>query len=99
MTSRPREPDRVELGGKPCTPAGLPSGVTGNAPNTAPGSEGGRGPKKPFLSVWYRCCHVYGRLTRTQDGTRYRGACPRCGARVEALIGPGGTARRIFEAR
>jgi len=93
-----REPDRIELGGRSTASGGLPvshppSGA-GNAGEAASG-----GPRKPFLSVWYRCCHTYGRLTRTADGTRYTGACPRCGARVEAMIGPGGTTRRIFEAR
>ncbi len=52
-----------------------------------------------FLSIWYRCCHTYGRLNRNKEGTAYEGCCPRCGARVRAAIGPGGTTRRMFEAR
>jgi len=52
-----------------------------------------------FLSIWFRCCHTYGRLYRNADETAYEGRCPRCGAEVYALIGPGGTDRRIFEAR
>ena len=55
-------------------------------------------PKQPFLSVWFRCCHVYGRMNRDVSGTRYEGRCPSCGAAVHARIGPGGTARRTFEA-
>jgi len=51
-----------------------------------------------FLSVWYKCCHVYGRLSRNREGTLYTGRCPRCGAPVQAKIGPGGTTRRLFTA-
>ena len=58
------------------------------------------GPKdKKFLMVWFRCCHVYGRLSRNGLGTHFVGRCPRCGSRVSARIGDGGTDRRIFEAR
>jgi len=57
------------------------------------------GPRRPFLSIWFRCCHAYGRLYRDHDGTAYEGRCPRCGTPVQALIGPSGTAQRMFEAR
>jgi hypothetical protein len=58
-----------------------------------------KGPRAKFLSIWFRCCHVYGRLNRNADGTAYEGRCPRCGARVQAAIGPEGTERRMFEAQ
>ena len=54
--------------------------------------------KRPFLAIWFRCCHTYGRLYRNKEQTAYEGGCPRCGAKVEAKIGPGGSARRMFEA-
>jgi hypothetical protein len=54
--------------------------------------------KRRFLSIWFRCCHVYGRIYRNASQTAYEGRCPRCGAAVQALIGPGGTDRRMFEA-
>jgi hypothetical protein len=54
------------------------------------------GPRRPFLSVWYRCCHVYGRMYRNRAETAYLGRCPRCGAPVRALIGPHGTSNRMF---
>jgi len=57
------------------------------------------GPAKRFLQVWYRCCHVYGRMTCNASETQYVGRCPRCGARVTARIGPHGTSQRVFEAR
>jgi hypothetical protein len=54
--------------------------------------------RRKFLSVWYRCCHVYGRMYRNQAGTAYTGRCPRCAAHVRAAIGPDGTDRRMFVA-
>jgi hypothetical protein len=58
-----------------------------------------RGPRRPFLSIWFRCCHAYGRLLKTEEGTAYVGRCPRCGAHCEVPVGEGGTKRRMFEAR
>lgn len=52
-----------------------------------------------FIMIWFRCCHAYGRLTRNAAGTHYQGRCPRCAAPVSVKIGPGGTDRRMFEAR
>lgn len=51
-----------------------------------------------FLSVHFRCCHAYGRLSRNPSGTGYEGRCPRCGRWARARIGPGGSSRRLFEA-
>ena len=56
-----------------------------------------KGPRRPFLAVWYRCCHAYGRMYRNREMTHYEGRCPRCGARVTARIGPGGTSQRLFQ--
>lgn len=53
---------------------------------------------RPWLSVWFRCCNVYARVYRNRAGTEYDGACPRCGRRIRAKIGPGGTAQRFFTA-
>jgi len=55
-------------------------------------------PTKRFLMVWYRCCNAYGRMYRNREETMYEGRCPKCGARVHALIGPDGTNQRCFEA-
>ena len=62
------------------------------------GSMRRSGPRRKFLSIWFQCCHVYGRLYRNKAQTVYEGRCPRCGARVRALIGPHGTSQRIFRA-
>ncbi len=57
-----------------------------------------RGPRRKFLSVWFRCCHAYGRMYRNADETAYEGKCPGCGAPVRALIGADGTNHRMFKA-
>ena len=54
-------------------------------------------PERRFLSVLFRCCNTYGRLYPDSARTRYAGRCPKCGARVEAGIGPGGTNRNVFD--
>jgi hypothetical protein len=72
-------------------------GVRGeDADSQAPRSTG---PRRRFLSVWFRCCHVYGRMYRNPQRTAYLGRCPRCGAPVQALIGPEGTDQRVFMAQ
>jgi hypothetical protein len=83
----PDPQDRVELGGKrtPITRRNQPAVVQGAA--------------KRFLMVWYRCCHAYGRMYRNREETMYVGRCPKCGARVQAMIGPDGTNQRCFEAK
>lgn len=72
-------------------------GLTPEPPTQPPGPDE-RAPTRRWLGVWFRCCHSYGRIYREPTGSRYRGACPRCGAEVFARIGPGGTNRRFFEA-
>ncbi len=74
--------------------------ITGEqAPDHAGGSgERENSAQRPWLSVWFRCCHVYARIYRVRDGSAYSGRCPKCGAEVRALIGGGGTSRRFFEA-
>jgi hypothetical protein len=60
--------------------------------------DGRRESGRRFLSVWFRCCHAYGRLSRNRQATRYEGRCPCCGSCVSARIGPEGTTRRVFVA-
>lgn len=77
-------------GQSPLYPAG------GRSHGTTPSA--GTGSARRFLSVHYRCCHAYGRLMLNATGDRYEGRCPRCGRRASAVVGPGGTSQRIFEA-
>ncbi len=58
--------------------------------------QGAPDPRRKFLSIWFRCCHTYGRLYRNAEETAYLGRCPSCGAPVQALIGPHGTDQRVF---
>jgi len=57
-----------------------------------------KGPRRPFLMIWFRCCLAYGRLNKTPDGLFYEGRCPKCLAHLEVPVGDGGTNRRMFEA-
>jgi len=85
----PDRKDIVEIRGAPI--ASADKSRRDNQSNAAEGH--GR-----FLSVWFRCCNVYGRMNRNKDQTAYAGRCPKCGLAVKALIGPGGTNQRMFEA-
>lgn len=82
--------DIVELDGRPVA-AGGPVG--GPAHNATVGM-----PKRPWLSVHWKCCHTYSRIYRNRAGTAYEGCCPKCGTRASATIGPGGTNARFFTA-
>ncbi|MGP1346383.1 MAG: hypothetical protein ACTS3F_06930 [Phycisphaerales bacterium] len=63
------------------------------------GGGGGAPAARSWLGIHFNCCHVYGRLYKSRDGTRYSGMCPRCGAALHCMVGAGGTQRRFFETR
>jgi hypothetical protein len=86
--------DRLSIGGRDVF-----GDRVGPERESTPGPRTTRTTAKPFLSVWFRCCHAYGRMMRNAQQTHYIGRCPKCGARVTATIGPDGTPQRIFEAR
>ena len=46
----------------------------------------------------FKCCNVYTRIYINRDRTAYVGFCPKCTAKVEVKIGPGGTDARFFTA-
>ncbi len=64
----------------------------------APATDGQATGERKWLGVWFRCCHVYGRMYLLPGGERYAGTCPRCGSQIGAKVGDGGTTRRFFEA-
>lgn len=70
---------------RPCDRSGTPGAGTAS-------------PRRPWLSIWFACCHVYGRIYRNAQATAYEGRCPKCGAAVGARIGPNGTNQRVFRA-
>lgn len=53
---------------------------------------------RPWLAVHWKCCHAYSRVYRNVEGTLYEGACPKCGRRARARVGPDGINARFFEA-
>lgn len=71
--------------------------ITGlSVPEPVESSAASKPAGRPWLGVYFRCCHVYARVPRNAAGTAYVGRCPRCGAEISAKVGPGGTAQRIF---
>ncbi|MBI4614167.1 MAG: hypothetical protein HY720_11200 [Planctomycetes bacterium] len=55
--------------------------------------------RRPWISVFFRCCVVYQRIYLDTSGKSYSGRCPKCLRRVRAVIGPDGTSSRFFEAK
>ncbi|MEE2682130.1 MAG: hypothetical protein VX641_07130 [Planctomycetota bacterium] len=74
-------------------------GFREDPPEKPPKADAGKkaGGQRTFLSVHFTCCNTYGRLYPDAERTSYHGRCPKCGAEVQAKIGPGGTNRRIFD--
>ena len=54
--------------------------------------------KSTYLSIFFKCCHVYSSIYRNRAGTAYSGHCPRCKRLATVAIGPNGSSARIFEA-
>jgi hypothetical protein len=56
----------------------------------------GTTPDRRYLGVHFACCGVYSRIYRNAEQTAYAGHCPRCMARVQVNIAPGGSNQRFF---
>lgn len=84
MGVMPDPQDKVDFSWRPAPP--------GEAERTMPPGPVGR----PWLSIYFECCRAYARIYRAPHGRCYQGRCPRCGARLEVPIGPGGTTQRSF---
>ncbi len=61
-------------------------------------AAGGAGGARPWIGINFDCCGVYARIYRNREGTLYSGRCPKCLAKVEVQVGPGGTSQRLFRA-
>ena len=58
--------------------------------------------KRKFLGIWFECCHVYGRLYKNKEGTKYIGRCPKCLRSIQVNINSESekaTDRRFFRGR
>ena len=58
----------------------------------------GEAKPRSFVGVYFKCCHVYTRIYLNRTGTAYQGGCPKCGAKVELKVGPGGSKSRFWTA-
>lgn len=54
---------------------------------------------RKYVGIYFKCCHVYSRVYKSRLGDRYVGYCPKCGARVKLMVGPGGVDDRFFIAQ
>jgi hypothetical protein len=66
------------------------SSLPGQSPDAA------NPPARPFIGVHFKCCGVYQRIYRSNDGQRYEGRCPRCARQIRFTVGEGGTDDRYF---
>jgi len=54
---------------------------------------------RPFLGIYFRCCHVYWRIYKNRQGTAYEGRCPKCLREVKIGIDKEGISDRFFVAQ
>lgn len=76
----------------------LPQPDAAPEPRRRHADDASQPPSRPWLGIMFNCCHVYARIYKSPDGSRYVGRCPRCAAEVQAKVGIAGTNRRFFEA-
>ncbi len=55
-------------------------------------------PKRPYLGVLFRCCHVYTRIYLNAAGTAFTGFCPKCGGSLTINVCRGGSTSRFWTA-
>ena len=56
----------------------------------------GKDVKQGYLSIYWKCCHVFSRIGKNRKGDAYEGHCPRCRGFLRVAIGEGGTQQRGF---
>jgi len=54
--------------------------------------------KRPYLGVFFKCCHVYTRIYLNAAGTAYVGFCPKCGRKLQINVRKGGSKSRFWTA-
>jgi hypothetical protein len=54
---------------------------------------------REFVGIHFKCCNVYSRVYKSRTGDKYVGFCPRCGGKVQLIVGPDGIDDRFFVAR
>jgi len=52
--------------------------------------------KRPFISIYWKCCNVFSRVYKNSTGDCYEGRCPRCRSLLRVPIGSGGVNQRSF---
>jgi len=53
---------------------------------------------RPFIGITFECCRVYTRIYLNGAGTAYVGHCPKCAAKVEIQVAPGGSKAKFWTA-
>lgn len=51
---------------------------------------------RPYIGMWFRCCHVYCRIYLNRAGTAFQGFCPKCGAKATVHVAKGGSKSRFW---
>ena len=59
-------------------------------------SKDDRSSKRKFLSIYWKCCHVFSRVYKNEGLNQYQGYCPKCNRKLIVPIGKDGSNRRIF---
>ena len=54
---------------------------------------------RPFIGVLFKCCRVYDRIYLNRAGTAYVGHCPKCAAKMEVKVAPGGSKGKFWTAQ
>ncbi len=58
--------------------------------------QGSRTQKRPYLSIYWKCCHVFSRIYKDKNQIKYEGFCPNCRAYLTVPIGSEGVSQRTF---
>ncbi|MBU8934869.1 MAG: hypothetical protein KOO62_12850 [candidate division Zixibacteria bacterium] len=57
-----------------------------------------KGPRRPFIGMYFKCCRVYSRIYLNKGGNAFVGWCPKCTAKTSVRVSPTGSNDRIFTA-